>query len=38
MDDPAFAERLGAAAQQKSATMTWPETVEKLLAAGAPGT
>jgi glycosyltransferase involved in cell wall biosynthesis len=33
MDDRAFAERLGAAALQKSATMTWPAAVETLLAA-----
>lgn len=31
MDDRGFAERLGAAALQKSATMTWPAAVEKLL-------
>lgn len=35
MDDSALAERLGAAAQKKSATMTWPAAVETLLAAGA---
>lgn len=32
MDDRAFAERLGAAALQKSETMTWPAAVETLLA------
>jgi hypothetical protein len=32
MDDRACAERLGAAALQKAATMTWSAAVEKLLA------
>jgi glycosyltransferase involved in cell wall biosynthesis len=31
MDDPAFAERMGAAAGERARAMTWPATIARLV-------